>query len=557
MSKIKVFALGGLGENGKNLYCVDVDNSLFVLDCGIKYPNSELLGIDTVLPDFSFLIENSDRIKGLFLSHAHDDHIGAVKNLLEKIKVKVYGTNFTLDVVKDSLSEELLSQAEKLFHVVTPEDVIKFKNVKISFFATAHSIPETIGINIHTEDGVIVYTGNYTFDQNQDSNYGISYSKLMDLVNKKVLLLMSESLGANKFGNSTNYVEMMYKLKLIFSRAKGRLIFTVFSQDLRRIQKLIDLAVEYDKKVAIVGRKTQRLINIGINNGYLKIPKDILVNLKYIEEKNTNIDDNLVVLVTGTRHEPFYVLQRMCYKKDRLIHINENDEIVILTVPVNGTEKMAAKTIDLLYRLDAKVTVFNRSMLQSSHAFSEEIKLMYNILKPEYAMPIIGEFRHQYAHKNVLKEIKFNEDNLFMLDNGEVIIFEDGKYVGKDESVPAKDIMLDGNLMNDINQVVIKDRENLADDGIFIVACNINARTRVRLNDVQIITKGFVINEKYQELEKLVKEKYDEVLNKYFQKEYLLWNDLKNELRYEIQKIITKTTQYRPVVVAAVIDVDK
>lgn len=557
MSKIKVFALGGLGENGKNLYCVDVDNSLFVLDCGIKYPNSELLGIDTVLPDFSFLIENSDRIKGLFLSHAHDDHIGAVKNLLEKIKVKVYGTNFTLDVVKDSLSEELLSQTEKLFHVVTPEDVIKFKNVKISFFATAHSIPETIGINIHTEDGVIVYTGNYTFDQNQDSNYGISYSKLMDLVNKKVLLLMSESLGANKFGNSTNYVEMMYKLKLIFSRAKGRLIFTVFSQDLRRIQKLIDLAVEYDKKVAIVGRKTQRLINIGINNGYLKIPKDILVNLKYIEEKNTNIDDNLVVLVTGTRHEPFYVLQRMCYKKDRLIHINENDEIVILTVPVNGTEKMAAKTIDLLYRLDAKVTVFNRSMLQSSHAFSEEIKLMYNILKPEYAMPIIGEFRHQYAHKNVLKEIKFNEDNLFMLDNGEVIIFEDGKYVGKDESVPAKDIMLDGNLMNDINQVVIKDRENLADDGIFIVACNINARTRVRLNDVQIITKGFVINEKYQELEKLVKEKYDEVLNKYFQKEYLLWNDLKNELRYEIQKIITKTTQYRPVVVAAVIDVDK
>ena len=557
MSKIKVFALGGLGENGKNLYCVDVDNSLFVLDCGIKYPNSELLGIDTVLPDFSFLIENSDRIKGLFLSHAHDDHIGAVKNLLEKIKVKVYGTNFTLDVVKDSLSEELLSQTEKLFHIVTPEDVIKFKNVKISFFATAHSIPETIGINIHTEDGVIVYTGNYTFDQNQDSNYGISYSKLMDLVNKKVLLLMSESLGANKFGNSTNYVEMMYKLKLIFSRAKGRLIFTVFSQDLRRIQKLIDLAVEYDKKVAIVGRKTQRLINIGINNGYLKIPKDILVNLKYIEEKNTNIDDNLVVLVTGTRHEPFYVLQRMCYKKDRLIHINENDEIVILTVPVNGTEKMAAKTIDLLYRLDAKVTVFNRSMLQSSHAFSEEIKLMYNILKPEYAMPIIGEFRHQYAHKNVLKEIKFNEDNLFMLDNGEVIIFEDGKYVGKDESVPAKDIMLDGNLMNDINQVVIKDRENLADDGIFIVACNINARTRVRLNDVQIITKGFVINEKYQELEKLVKEKYDEVLNKYFQKEYLLWNDLKNELRYEIQKIITKTTQYRPVVVAAVIDVDK
>jgi ribonuclease J len=261
MSKIKVFALGGLGENGKNLYCVDVDNSLFVLDCGIKYPNSELLGIDTVLPDFSFLIENSDRIKGLFLSHAHDDHIGAVKNLLEKIKVKVYGTNFTLDVVKDSLSEELLSQTEKLFHVVTPEDVIKFKNVKISFFATAHSIPETIGINIHTEDGVIVYTGNYTFDQNQDSNYGISYSKLMDLVNKKVLLLMSESLGANKFGNSTNYVEMMYKLKLIFSRAKGRLIFTVFSQDLRRIQKLIDLAVEYDKKVAIVGRKTQRLIN--------------------------------------------------------------------------------------------------------------------------------------------------------------------------------------------------------------------------------------------------------------------------------------------------------
>ena len=557
MSKIKVFALGGLGENGKNMYCVDVDNDLLILDCGIKYPNSELLGIDTVLPDFSYLEENKDRIRGLFLSHGHEDHVGAVKKFLEKIQVDIYGTHFTLDVVKDSLSEELLAQTEGLFHIINDNDVIKLPRCEVSFFSTAHSIPETVGINIHTEDGIIVYTGNYTFDQSAGSSYEVSYKNLMELVNEKVLLLMSESLGANKFGNTSNYVEMMYKLKLIFSRAKSRLIFTVFSQDLRRIQKIIDLAQEYDKKVAIIGRKTQRLINIGINNGYLKIPKDILVNLKYIEENVTNVDDNLVVLVTGTRHEPFYVLQRMCRKLDRLIHINDQDEIVILTVPVNGTEKMATKTLDLLYRLDAKVTVFNRSMLQSSHAFSEEIKLMYNILKPVYSIPVIGEYRHQFAQKQVAKEIKFPEENIFMLDNGEVVVFENGEYIGKEETIALKDVMLDGNLMNETNQVVIKDRENLADDGIVIVACNVNARTRVRLNEVQIVTKGFVINEKYKELEQLIKEKFDEVLSKYFMKDYLVWTELKNELKNEIQKIITKVTQYRPVVVTAVVDVEK
>lgn len=394
MSKIKFFALGGLGENGKNMFVIEVDERIFILDAGLKYPSVDLYGIDAVIPDFSYLVENKERVQGIFLSHGHEDHIGAVPEVLKQLDIGVFGTHFTISILEDLLVEEGMNLSDYRLYRINDDKVLKFGNITVSFYNVSHSIPETVNVAIKTPDGAIVYAPDFNFDVGQDERYRTSFHKICEVASHGVLALLSESIGTSNINRINHDYAMVYSINEILQTHHKRVIFSTFSTDLDRIQKIINISVENNRRIAIIGRKAQKIVNIAINSGYLKIPSGKLVNLKYIDNENTNDDDDLVVIVTGTRHEPFYMLQRMCRKQDRLIEIKSDDQVVIVTPPVPGTERMAAKTLDVLYKRGAEVTNITKEMLKSSHADANDLKMLYSMLNPKYIIPIIGEYRH-------------------------------------------------------------------------------------------------------------------------------------------------------------------
>ncbi|MFA5693577.1 MAG: ribonuclease J, partial [Acholeplasmataceae bacterium] len=435
MSEIRFFALGGLGENGKNMYVVDVDRQYFILDAGIKYPSLELFGVDEIIPNYKMLINIKDRIKGIFISHAHEDHIGALPYLLEDLNVPVYATSFTMEIIKDSLKDNDFNLEDLTLNTITKDSIIKAGNVKITFFQTTHSIPESIGIVIQTVRGSIVYTSDFTFSQTGMEIYQTDFHKINEIAQRKVIALLPESLGSLMVQDGGVKDAFINEVNSIYANAKGRIIVSLFSSELQKIQQIIDLSLNHKKKIAVIGIRTQRIVDIAIKKGYLNIPKNAFVNLKFISDTNTNDNPNLVCLVAGNRHEPFFMLQRMCYKQDRLIHINEDDTVLILTPPVPGTERMLAKTLDVLYRSDAEIKVIDKKLLMSSHASKEELKIMINLLSPEYIIPTIGEYRHQYGVKTLANEIGYNDNNVLLLDNGDIVNFLPKReaYVSKGE----------------------------------------------------------------------------------------------------------------------------
>lgn len=555
--KIHVYALGGLGENGKNMYVVDVDEQIFILDSGIKYPTSELFGVDEIVPDYRMLMNKKHKIKGIFMSHAHEDHIGAISHLLKDISVPIYATNFTMEIIKDSLKDKGYDLEIFEFNTITPYSTIKFGEVKVTFFKTTHSIPESVGIVIQTLDGSIVYTSDFTFDQSNNSNYQTDFQKINEIGERKVLLLMVESINSTlPLDGRMNHM-LDSELNRIISHTNERIIVSLFSSDLLKIQKVIDIALKYDKRIAIIGRKAQRIVDIAIKMNYLTIPENKLTNLRYIDDKNQNDDPDLVCLVTGDRHEPFYMLQRMVKKHDRLIHINENDTVIIVTSPIPGTEKMAAKTLDTLYRTDATIEVIDKSYLTINHATRDEIKMMISLLKPQYIMPVIGEYRMQYHLQSLAKEIGFDEKEVFLMNNGDVLRFTDGKPVVQRDRYRTGDILIDGSQAGDVNDIVIHDRELLSEDGALICIGHIDPKNKSLIGEVEVVMKGFMPEIDFEPHREQIKIIFKEAALNHFTNKYINWNDLKSTIRDDINKYLYKETKQRPVTIPVLISTEQ
>lgn len=554
MSRIKIYALGGLGENGKNMYCVDVENKIFVLDAGLKYPSVELFGVDSIIPDLSHLEKNEKRIAGIFLSHGHEDHIGAVPRLLKSINVPIYGSHFTLAILKDSMEDQGLQVEDYKFFTVSSKKTLTFDQVKVDFYRVTHSIPESLGIAITTKDGVIVYAPDYNFDQNVDRIYKTEFDKLSQISSKKVLALLTESLGAERVGHTHSSQSLDYALNQAFYQAESRIIVTAFSTDLLRIQKIIDIALQYDRKIAIIGRKTQRTVDIAVNMGYLKIPEDKLVNLRFINDKNKNLLTDAVVLVTGDRHEPFYMVQRMVKKLDRLVHINKEDTIILMTPPVPGTEKIAARTLDTLYRFDTNVVKINKHILPPSHASSEDIKLLVNLLQPRYIVPVVGEYRHQYALRSVCLQLGYKDQDIKMLENGDILEFNNGSVVSSNKKLNITEILVDGILDENLSDVVLRDRELLAQDGVLLVIGNVDARKRELVSKVEVVSRGFVYMKDNEELIEEVEKIFGEVSEKMFKGRYIDWRTYKDGVKDEVSRYLYKMTKRRPIVIPVIVD---
>lgn len=553
MSKVNIVSLGGVQETGKNLYVVEVDNDIFILDAGMKYPPSDVFGVDIVLPDISYLITNSNRIKGIFLTHGHDDHIGAIPHILKYMKIPVYASPFTLSVVKELMLEHNLNPNNFELIAVSEKVQLRFGYVSVRFINVSHSVPQSMAIVINTPDGNVIYTGNYNFDQNGKNLYRTNVEKICKVSSEGVLALLPESIASINEINRGSILEFVQRLKKIFTNASGRIVISLFSTNLGRIQQLIDIAVEHNKKIAIIGRKTQRIVNIAINSGYLKVDPNRLINLRYIDDKNKNNQSDLVVLVTGERHEPYFMLQRMCKKIDRLIHIEKNDTVVVLTRPAIGTEKMAARTLDLLFRETDNVVIFPTNLILSASSGPEEAKQMINLTKPKYILPVVGEYRHQYNMVNLAKSIDVKEENIIILEQGGMVNFANGEYTGLDRVVSSGDILLDGKGLGDLNNAVIRDRELLAESGVLMIVSNINAKSRKVLSGPEFVAKGFF----YDDEDKTnMTDIFNSVKEKMFGGRFINWVEFKNEVKSEISKYVYKKTKTNPMIIPVIISTE-
>ena len=556
MSKINFIALGGVQEDGKNLYCIEVDEKIFVLDCGSKYPTSELYGIDVIVNDISYLVNNMNRVQGIFLSHAHNDHIGGVSYLLREKKLKVYGSKFTLAVLRSRLEDDEVEYDEDELEPVTAKTALHFGDVTVRFFEVSHNLPESFGIAIHTNDGYIIYTANYNFDQNSKIDYSHMFRSLAVFAKEGVLALLTESLGANNEESRGTILEFKLRMTNLLSSTKGRIIFSLFSGDVLRIQQICDIAISQGKKIAILGIKTQKIVRAAIQLGYLNIPQDKFVSLRYIDDNNKNTDENLVVIVTGERHEPYFMLQRMARGTDRLVKLNAEDTVVILTNPHIGTEKMAAKTLDLIYHVTSKIKAVSASLMPRPDANREEIKEMINILKPKYIIPVIGEYRHQYALSIVANCVGYDDDRILIADNGDVLTFDHGKYIGITGDVPCGEVMIDGKAFKDISDVVMRDRELLAKDGLILITANINPRTKQVVLGPEIITKGFVFSKENEDIDKNMKDIFNNVSKQFLDTKFINWSDYKLNIKNELSHYIYKEIKRSPIIIPVLISTD-
>ena len=558
MSKINFIAIGGVQENGKNLYAIEVDERIFVLDCGLKYPTSELYGVDVIVNDLSYLVENIDRVAAIFLTNSHDDHIGGVVHLLREKKIKVYASKFTLEVLKDRFVDDDFTPGKDQLEPVTPKTALHFGNITVRFFELSHNIPESYGVAINTEDGYVIYTSNFNFDQNSKIDYSHMFRSLAVFSKEGVLALLCESLGANNEQSRGTILEFKLRMTNLISQANGRLIFSLFSSDILRIQQICNIAIEQGKKIAIIGIKTQKMVKAAIKLGYLKIPEENFVNLRFIDEKakNKNNDKDLVVLVTGERHEPYYMLQRMSRKIDRLINLEPDDTVVILTNPYLGTEKMAAKTLDIIYHVTSKVKTFSQSLLPDPSANREEIKEMINILKPKYVIPVIGEYRHQYALRIVANCIGYTDDKILIADDGDILSFENGKYIGVTGSVPSGEVLMDGKAFKDVSDVVMRDRELLANDGLILITANVSPKTKKVILGPEIVTKGFTFPNGSDDFMAKVKEVFNQVSEVNLATKFINWSEYKTQLKNEISHYVYKDLKKSPIIIPVLISTD-
>lgn len=548
MSKIRIMGLGGLGENGKNMYIVEVDNRIFILDAGMKYPDIDMYGIDAVIPDIDYLIKRKNDIEGLFISHGHEDQIGAIPYLLKYLPVRVYGTHFTISILENSLVENHLRINNYKLYRINANKVMSFNGVDVTFFNTTHSIPDSMGINIATKDGNIVYCTDFNFGTSINGTYQTTFDKITDLGKSKVLALLSESINAGAIGRISNDSLLEHNYRNVIHKDYKRIFVGAYSTDLIRIQKIIDLSNEEGKKIAVISKKGERIIEVAIASNYLRIPYNAKVDLsKYSKEELTNLN-NIVIIVTGFRNEPYSTLVKMATSEDQNINFTKNDKIILMCPPVPGTEKLATNAINTLYEYDANLTIFDKTILRSAHASPEDLKMLYSMLRPKYIIPIKGEYRHMYEQSLVAKEAGFKDSNIILLDNGEVVSFTDGIKDDENHTIAVGDIFIDGSSVGVVDNDVIAERSILAEEGIIFIYLVVDIKNKQIVGKISIVSKGFSHSFADDELNNVFSGIIERLIENTFKKKSWHLLTVETAIREEIQKIIWRYTKHRPII---------
>lgn len=547
----KVFALGGLGEVGKNMYCVMHGNELIIIDSGVLFPESDLLGIDYVIPDYTFLKENEDKIKALFITHGHEDHIGSIPFLLQTVNIPViYAPNQAASLIRKKLSER--NQGYDNIVVYDESSHYKFKNMEVEFIATTHSIPDSFAIVIHTPNGTIVESGDYKFDLTPIGPMA-NLQKMARIGEQGVTLLMNESTNAEKEGVSLSESKVDATLSDLFSKQRGRIIVATFASNVYRLKHIIETAKRYKRKVVLFGRSMETQVEIAIESGYIDDTSTIIT----AEEANKLKPNEVCLLCTGSQGEPLAALSRIANGTHRQIKLLPTDTVIFSSSPIPGNGEAVANTLNLLALKGVKTytnTLLN-DIHSSGHGNQEELKLMIRLLKPKYVMPIHGEYRMLREHTDLAVSCDVPRENTFIMQNGEMLSMLNGK-IKRDKSFACYDVYVDGNRIGDIGSVVIKDRKIMSRDGILVLVCNVDIKKKLLLGKVNVATRGFILVNENEALIKQIENKATEVLIKEFKNKKFNYNELKNNIINEVNSYIIEKTGRKPIILPVLMNIE-
>ncbi len=495
-NEIRIIPLGGLGEIGCNMMVLEIGEDIFVIDAGLMFPEEYMLGIDFVIPDFTYLIERKERVRALLLTHGHEDHIGALPFLLKEINVPVYGTAFTLELVERKLQEFELDRPARL-RKIKPRDVLKINDVKFEFIGVNHSIAEGVGLAINTPAGTIIHTGDFKIDQTPLGDSMIDLNRFAEYGDKGVLLLMSDSTNADYEGFSLSEQRVKGRLEKILADSEGRVIITVFASNIRRMQGILESAHKLGKKVALIGRSIVDNIESASKLGILHVPEDLLIDYR---DLNSYKDEQITMITTGSQGEPYSALSLMATSAHKYIQIRPGDTVVFSSRFIPGNERAITRIINQLYRKGAEVVYEQvKTVHTSGHAYQEELKMMLNLVKPSFFMPIHGEVRLLAKHINLAKSMGFPEASLLLAEDGDIVcVSSDG--IRKEGRAPVGKVFIDGKGVGDVGTLVLRDRKHLSEDGLVVTLCVLDGENGEMVSEPNLISRGFIYEDFHQEM---------------------------------------------------------
>ncbi len=550
VSPVKLIPLGGLNEVGKNMTVLEYKNDIMIIDCGLSFPDDEMFGIDIVIPDFSYLIKNRDKVKGMILTHGHEDHIGAIPYLLKELNIPIYGTRLPLGLVENKLKEHGIKGK---LNTITAGQTVKIGEFKIETIRTTHSIADAICLAIDTPAGLIFHTGDFKIDYTPLDGEPIDFQKLAELGKKGVLLMLGDSTNAERKGYTASEKTVGVALENIFRGSEARILTATFSSNVHRVQRIIDTAVMFGRKVAISGRSMVNVANLAVELGYLKIPENVLVDIN----KTKNIPDKeLVIITTGSQGEPMSALSRMASAEHKAIQIKKGDMVILSSSPVPGNEKTVSNVVNKLFEKGADVIYSDIADIHvSGHACAEELKLIHSLIKPKFFMPVHGEYRHLRQHALLAENLGMPSENIHILENGQVLNLTKDRVVKTKEEVPASAVLVDGLGVGDVGNIVLRDRKLLSESGLIIVVAAIDKSTGMICSGPDIISRGFVYVRENEDLMNSARKAVSARLDKCYQDGLKDWAGLKNAVRDELKNFIYEKTKRSPVILPIFLEV--
>ena len=551
--RLSIFALGGVNEIGKNMYAIQYADEILIIDCGGKFPDESLLGIDLIIPDITYLHQNKEKIKGLIVTHGHEDHIGGIPYILKQLNLPIYASRLTLGLIEIKLKEHgLLSDTE--LNIIQSDTELQFNEFGVTFFKTNHSIPDCLGIVFHTPEGVVVHTGDFKFDLTPVNNQYPDIHKMADIGSKGVLLLLSESTNAERPGSTPSERMVGEHIEEAFHRAKRKVIISTFASNVHRVQQIVDASIKTNRKLALLGRSMVNVVTVAMEKDYLRIPEGMLIDA---QEIHALPPENVTILCTGSQGEPLAALARLASSSYRDVEVYPEDTVIFAASPIPGNERNVSRIIDNFYTLGANVIYGSGSstgMHVSGHAYQEELKLMLTLMKPKYFIPIHGEFRMLHHHSALAESVGVEKSNIFIIKNGDVVDIQNS-VASQTRKIPSGNIYVDGMGIGDVGNIVLRDRKQLSEDGMLVIVITISKVEKKIISGPDTISRGFVYARDSESLIREVNKLATDTVNDLLDANTLQWNVMKQNMKRSIGQFLFTKTKRKPMILPIIIEI--